>query len=194
MLGCIQPMSSPMMNRMLGFCSCAAAGALAIVARANDASRPSQAALVMRMVATLHVGCPRRAGSLCPPAFAARSRRDDANVSSACNRRRPTDCARVNRPARLLKPRGDCLARFGGPKLSIGEARPSPFFHANGVMGRSRQRRLARATRCFWVRLGASKYLLRTPEPTARPASQMANDLPVAPKGNCCARPDEYER
>src|SRR5262245_11369431 len=27
MLGCIQPMSSPMMNRMLGFCSCAAAGA-----------------------------------------------------------------------------------------------------------------------------------------------------------------------
>ena len=27
MLGCIQPMSSPMMNRMLGFFSCAAAGA-----------------------------------------------------------------------------------------------------------------------------------------------------------------------
>ena len=27
MLGCIQPMSSPMMNRMLGFSSCAAAGA-----------------------------------------------------------------------------------------------------------------------------------------------------------------------
>ena len=42
MLGCIQPMSSPMMNRMLGFCCCcAAAGVLAAVTAANSASKPS---------------------------------------------------------------------------------------------------------------------------------------------------------
>src|SRR5262245_56585414 len=49
MLGCIQPMSSPMMNRMLGFpwgCCCANAGALA-APTATNASRPSQAFLVM---------------------------------------------------------------------------------------------------------------------------------------------------
>ena len=42
MLGCIQPMSSPMMKRMLGFCCCcAAAGTLAAVTTANSASKPS---------------------------------------------------------------------------------------------------------------------------------------------------------
>src|SRR5262245_14728550 len=52
MLGCIQPISSPMMKRMLGFCCgcCAAAGTLAIVKPASDASRPSQGVLIMRMV------------------------------------------------------------------------------------------------------------------------------------------------
>jgi hypothetical protein len=31
MLGCIQPMSSPMMNKILGFCCCAAAGVPAVM-------------------------------------------------------------------------------------------------------------------------------------------------------------------
>src|ERR1700751_4275582 len=42
MLGCIQPISSPMMNRMLGFgCCWADAGALAIETAAAPASKPS---------------------------------------------------------------------------------------------------------------------------------------------------------
>src|SRR5215831_11354566 len=49
MLGCIQPMSSPMMNKMLGFCCCAAAGTLAITREANSASRPRQTFLVIPM-------------------------------------------------------------------------------------------------------------------------------------------------
>src|SRR4029077_16979775 len=48
MLGCIQPMSSPMMKRILGLsCCCAAAGALAAIATTNDASRPRQTFLLM---------------------------------------------------------------------------------------------------------------------------------------------------
>jgi hypothetical protein len=46
MLGCIQPMSSPMMKRMLGFCCCCA---LATVMAANDARRPRQNVLVILM-------------------------------------------------------------------------------------------------------------------------------------------------
>src|ERR1700742_3988353 len=49
MLGCIQPMSSPMMKRMLGFaccccccCCCADAGAQAIATAANDDNRLSR--------------------------------------------------------------------------------------------------------------------------------------------------------
>src|SRR5262245_23910759 len=43
MLGCIQPISSPMMKRMLGFCCCCAdAGPLAIEKTAAPASKPSQ--------------------------------------------------------------------------------------------------------------------------------------------------------
>src|SRR5215211_1161916 len=50
MLGCIQPMSSPMMKRMLGFCGCcAAAGTLAAIAQASSAERPRQTLLVMLM-------------------------------------------------------------------------------------------------------------------------------------------------
>ena len=47
MLGCIQPMSSPMMKRMFGFCGvCAAAGVLAGPDNASDisADAPSSAA------------------------------------------------------------------------------------------------------------------------------------------------------
>src|SRR5215468_10296857 len=44
MLGCIQPMSSPMMKRMLGFCigCCAFAGAIVTNAAANDPIKPSK--------------------------------------------------------------------------------------------------------------------------------------------------------
>src|SRR5262245_23053418 len=43
MLGCIQPMSSPMMKRMLGFCCCcAAAGRFAAIPMATNASRAGQ--------------------------------------------------------------------------------------------------------------------------------------------------------
>src|SRR5262249_45085612 len=51
MLGCIQPMSSPMMKRMLGFCCgcCAAAGVFAAITAPDSASRPRQKFLVMLM-------------------------------------------------------------------------------------------------------------------------------------------------
>src|SRR4030095_781501 len=81
MLGCIQPMSSPMMKRMLGFCCCccccAAAGALAALAATNDASRPRQNFLVTLMASFLIFGCPNWAGSRRPLTIAATFRRDD---------------------------------------------------------------------------------------------------------------------
>src|SRR6266478_7652729 len=66
MLGCIQPMSSPMMNKMLGFCCCAAAGALAAVIATNDASSPRKSFLVEHMACFLSSGCPNWAGSRRP--------------------------------------------------------------------------------------------------------------------------------
>src|SRR5215510_14126801 len=66
MLGCIQPMSSPMMKRMLGFCCCcAAAGMLATVTVASMANNPRQMFPATLMVRSF-VDCPRRAGSLRP--------------------------------------------------------------------------------------------------------------------------------
>src|SRR5262249_15340413 len=85
MEGCIQPMSSPMMKRMLGFACCcccccgccccagrgggccccrccAAAGMLAVVMAAIDASRPRQTGLLM--LCSSRLGCPDGAGSL----------------------------------------------------------------------------------------------------------------------------------
>src|SRR6476660_10483519 len=57
MLGCIQPMSSPMMTRMLGFCCCcAAAGRLAAATTANSASKPSHKfrdRLIVRLLETI---------------------------------------------------------------------------------------------------------------------------------------------
>src|SRR5881628_1402825 len=51
MPGCIMPMSSPMMKRMLGFCCCcAAAGRLAAVIAAIEASKPCQIYLAILMV------------------------------------------------------------------------------------------------------------------------------------------------
>src|SRR5690348_18139778 len=47
MLGCIQPISSPMMKRILGFCPWAEAGTLAIVVAAHNAARAPQITLNM---------------------------------------------------------------------------------------------------------------------------------------------------
>ena len=54
MLGCIQPMSSPMMNKMLGLPAgpCASAGAATSVIAANDANRDSQ---ILRAILMLHI-------------------------------------------------------------------------------------------------------------------------------------------
>src|SRR6516162_11121845 len=78
MLGCIQPMSSPMMNRMLGFrcCGCAAAGKLAAVRGTNDASSPRKNFLVTRMACFLNSGCLNRAGSRRPVTVTPNVRRD----------------------------------------------------------------------------------------------------------------------
>src|SRR6516165_9106269 len=51
MLGCIQPISSPMMKRMLGFCCCCADAVPATVTVAKNVSTASQTILVMLMVA-----------------------------------------------------------------------------------------------------------------------------------------------
>src|SRR5712675_891519 len=56
MLGCIQPMSSPMMKRMLGFCvCCAAAGRLVAIAAASSVNKPSQQVLadILRFIILL---------------------------------------------------------------------------------------------------------------------------------------------
>src|SRR5215831_16420163 len=72
MLGCIHPISSPMMKRMLGFCPCgccccwAEAGMLAIVVAAHATTRAPQIVLNMRMVAFLSVGCRNAGRSLRP--------------------------------------------------------------------------------------------------------------------------------
>src|SRR6516164_3940623 len=49
MLGCIQPMSSPMMKRMMGFCCCADAVPTTVTV-AKNVSTASQTILVMLMV------------------------------------------------------------------------------------------------------------------------------------------------
>src|SRR5271166_5136166 len=48
MRGCIQPMSSPIMKRMLGFCCCCAEAEVAkVVTATNSAIRPSKNVLVI---------------------------------------------------------------------------------------------------------------------------------------------------
>src|SRR5215813_7564465 len=81
MLGCIQPMSSPMMKRMLGFCCCCA---FAAVMAMNDESRPRKSFLVELMACFLSSGCPNWAGSWRPVTIT-KVRRDgmDATVASS---------------------------------------------------------------------------------------------------------------
>jgi hypothetical protein len=52
MLGCIQPMSSPMMKRMLGFCPWAEAGMLAIVVTEHNTTSALQIVLNTFMIAS----------------------------------------------------------------------------------------------------------------------------------------------
>src|SRR5216683_7396429 len=66
MPGCIQPMSSPMMKRMLGFVPWAEAGALAMVVAVHKTRRAPQITLNMLMVASLDVGCRNPGRSLRP--------------------------------------------------------------------------------------------------------------------------------
>src|SRR4051812_15682225 len=75
MLGCIQPISSPMMKRMFGFRSWAAAGALAAVMAASEARRPSEALLIVLMLLS-RCRLPERGRQPLPADVAARSRLD----------------------------------------------------------------------------------------------------------------------
>src|SRR5215813_2344878 len=52
MLGCIHPMTSPMMKRMFGFGDgcCAIAGAFVVIAAANSPIKPSQSLLLGVMI------------------------------------------------------------------------------------------------------------------------------------------------
>src|SRR4051794_9635005 len=65
MLGCIQPISSPMMKRMLGFCcGCDWARAEPGAAEAaHNAAKPNQAERLVLMVALLQVSCRAAPGS-----------------------------------------------------------------------------------------------------------------------------------
>src|SRR5215469_7194690 len=69
MRGCIQPMSSPMMKRMLGFCCCcAAAGILATNIAVSDANTLSQVFLIMVRSFSIKTSCqsaPSRNCALC---------------------------------------------------------------------------------------------------------------------------------
>src|SRR5215213_8193387 len=58
-------MSSPMMNRMLGFCCgcCAKAGAIVAIPPAHNAARPSEADLLVLITALLQVECLAAPGS-----------------------------------------------------------------------------------------------------------------------------------
>src|SRR5262249_50726192 len=58
MRGCIRPMSSPMMKRMLGFCCCADAGTFASERAAAPANKPSQSFREAFMAKVLQVEWP----------------------------------------------------------------------------------------------------------------------------------------
>src|SRR6202012_3031312 len=95
MLGCIHPMSSPMMKRMLGFCPCgccccwAEVGMLAIVVTPHAKARAHQIALNLLMVAVLDPAADARAAAFArlhpPTVWLRRSVQDDilANRSAA---------------------------------------------------------------------------------------------------------------
>src|SRR5215470_10092288 len=94
MLGCIQPMSSPMMNKMFGFCCCCAvAGVPGTDTAAHNASRPSQAFLGF-ITNFLHCWLLRDGGgshrpSLPPNAGDAQQAVSMSSVAMAGNRQQP---------------------------------------------------------------------------------------------------------
>src|SRR5262245_16149945 len=121
MLGCIQPISSPMMKRMFGFCccSCAAAGTLAAVTATNDASKPLQNFLVILMARASTIRCPKRGRQ--PSAVFAPLMVCLLARYMLASRAGPTACARNT--ARILSPAsGDlnCTKGKVGPYVSVG--------------------------------------------------------------------------
>src|SRR5262245_24712149 len=69
MLGCIQPMSSPIMKRMLGFCvCCAAAGMLDTIKAASNVNTPSQVILIGTRIVSAPRVCNRPPAAQTPPA------------------------------------------------------------------------------------------------------------------------------
>src|SRR4051812_33846631 len=114
MLGCIMPMSSPMMKRMLGFCCCcAAAGVLATATTADSASKPSHKfrdRLIVRLLEVCLVGLHGQR---------------TCTVQHAHPRTRVTDATN-----HLFAPPMVCLlARYSGGCPSSNSLRPREFFH-----------------------------------------------------------------
>jgi hypothetical protein len=68
MLGCIQPMSSPMMKRMLGFCCCADAGMIAVDRVENETNSPSQIFLLAHISGSSQFAAYSGGGSVRPVA------------------------------------------------------------------------------------------------------------------------------
>src|SRR5271166_809843 len=97
MLGCIQPMSSPMMKRMLGLacCCCAAAGVLATVTAADNASRPSQMLLAITIINLLTVFTTRMGLGNLPPTRDRGHRLLVWKQSQPCDtaRKEPSNCS-----------------------------------------------------------------------------------------------------
>src|SRR5690349_7712312 len=83
MLGCIHPMSSPMMKTMLGFAApCAEAVTLAIAVAVHNMTRAIQSFLNMLMVASFNVGCrsPGRSLRPAPPSDGLPSRTGQVSI------------------------------------------------------------------------------------------------------------------
>src|SRR5436190_1014458 len=85
MLGCIQPMSSPMMNKILGFCCgcCADTGTLAIVMATSDRAVVIERLLLTRMDGPSLRTVPRSHHSLRPPKAARHAKFGSAAITAA---------------------------------------------------------------------------------------------------------------
>src|SRR5262249_30500552 len=125
MLGCIQPMSSPIMKRMLSFCCCAAAGSLASSAAANIAEIPSSPVLSKRMIVlpvfqcvSLHTRCIFRM-------LAWAAARHDTGLVFPALPALALDKSGVVRGARRLAPFGNCgEGAFGATGAKKAEGPP----------------------------------------------------------------------
>src|SRR5262249_6210189 len=131
MLVCIQPMSSPMIKRMLGFCCCCAtAGMLATVTVASMANNPRQMFPATLMVPSF-VCRPRRAGSLqpfsnCdPPDLREHALQIGEYRPARCHSPQPLHCAErySHRRRAAIVLRGNSSARPSTSFLQTGAAR-----------------------------------------------------------------------